>query len=169
MSPSFGDVIADVGALVSVDAVAAVRPACSVAGCTPMSANRFTVACCIAESGVGAAAIVGSVETPRPLDRARVEDQRAARRAVQRHRVRRRARRVGRAGVLEDLRHVDRGRRQIDLAGRSGAVVEVLVPLVAERVIGQRRGRTFEVATWCCARAGAARRPGEPGSPTCSS
>jgi hypothetical protein len=40
-----GAVIVDVGAAVSVDGVAAVSPDWSVAGCTPMSARRFTVAC----------------------------------------------------------------------------------------------------------------------------
>ena len=42
--------IVDVGGVVSVDAVAGVSPDISVAGCTPMSANRFTVACCMAGS-----------------------------------------------------------------------------------------------------------------------
>ena len=42
--------IVEVGAVVSVEAVAALRPACSVVGCDPMSASRFTVACCAAES-----------------------------------------------------------------------------------------------------------------------
>ncbi len=37
-------VIAEVGAVLSVDADAAVRPAGNVTGCTPMSANRLTVA-----------------------------------------------------------------------------------------------------------------------------
>ena len=42
------DVMADVGAVVSVDAVAAVKPDISVTGWTlPMSASRFTVACCM--------------------------------------------------------------------------------------------------------------------------
>src|SRR5215470_19852646 len=51
VAPEDGDVIVEVGAVVSADAVAAVSPDISVAGCTfPMSANRFTVACCMAES-----------------------------------------------------------------------------------------------------------------------
>src|SRR5215471_14964099 len=50
VAPEDGDVIVEVGAVVSVDAVAAVTPDISVVGCTPMSANRFTVACCMAES-----------------------------------------------------------------------------------------------------------------------
>ena len=40
-----GDVIAEVGALLSVEAVAATSPACRVAGCACMSARRLTVAC----------------------------------------------------------------------------------------------------------------------------
>ena len=36
-----GDVGREIGGVVSVEAPAGVRPACSVAGCTPMSANRF--------------------------------------------------------------------------------------------------------------------------------
>ena len=45
-----GAVIVEDGGAVSVEAVAAERPACSVVGCDPMSASRFTVACCAAES-----------------------------------------------------------------------------------------------------------------------
>jgi hypothetical protein len=37
----------DLGGVVSVEAVASRSTLCSVAGCTPMSARRFTVACCI--------------------------------------------------------------------------------------------------------------------------
>ena len=36
-----------VGAVPSVDAVAATRPVIRVAGCTPMSAKRLMTACCI--------------------------------------------------------------------------------------------------------------------------
>src|SRR4051794_16946738 len=50
-APVEGDVIAEDGAVVSVDALAATSPAVRVAGCAPMSANRFTVACCIRGSG----------------------------------------------------------------------------------------------------------------------
>ena len=42
------------GAVVSVDAVAATRAAWIEPGCAPMSANRLTVACCIRRSGVEA-------------------------------------------------------------------------------------------------------------------
>src|SRR3954447_10510097 len=46
-----GEVIVEVGAVLSVDGVAGVSPAIRLAGWTlPMSANRFTVACCMAES-----------------------------------------------------------------------------------------------------------------------
>ena len=51
VAPDDGDVIVDVGGVVSVDCVAGASPDISVAGCTlPMSANRFTVACCMAGS-----------------------------------------------------------------------------------------------------------------------
>ncbi len=42
--------IVDVGFVVSVDAVAADRFDCRVAGCAPRSANRLTVACCMLRS-----------------------------------------------------------------------------------------------------------------------
>ncbi len=48
-----------------------------------MSANRFTVACCIGTLGVAVAAVVVAVQAPRPLHGSGTEDQRAARRAVQ--------------------------------------------------------------------------------------
>ena len=50
--PAAGEVIVDVGAVVSVEAVAATRPDCSESGCTPMSANRLTVACRMPDVGV---------------------------------------------------------------------------------------------------------------------
>ena len=50
LAPAAGEVMADVGAVVSVEAVAATSPGRSVVGCTPMSANRLTVACCAAVS-----------------------------------------------------------------------------------------------------------------------
>ena len=52
VSPVAGEVTADVGGVVSAEAVAATRPPCRLAGCAPMSASTFTVACCIARSGV---------------------------------------------------------------------------------------------------------------------
>src|SRR5262249_15429863 len=48
LAPAAGEVIVDVGGVVSVDAVAGVSPDMSVAGCAPMSADRVTVACCLA-------------------------------------------------------------------------------------------------------------------------
>ena len=55
VEPPAGEVMVAVGAVVSVDAVAATMPDWSVAGCTPMSANRLTVACCMfASTGVPA-------------------------------------------------------------------------------------------------------------------
>src|SRR5215471_2444652 len=50
VAPEDGDVIVEVGAVVSVDAAAADSPDISVVGCAPISASRFTVACCMAES-----------------------------------------------------------------------------------------------------------------------
>ena len=44
-----------VGGVVSVDAVAGRNPAIRVTGCTPMSANRLTVACCMFASVAGPA------------------------------------------------------------------------------------------------------------------
>jgi hypothetical protein len=45
--PNAGEVIIDLGGVASVEAAASRSPLCRVAGCTPMSARRFTVACCI--------------------------------------------------------------------------------------------------------------------------
>ena len=47
LAPEAGEVMVDTGGVVSAEADAASNPACSVAGWTPMSANRFTVACCM--------------------------------------------------------------------------------------------------------------------------
>src|SRR3954471_24340304 len=52
LSPLAGDVIVEVAAVVSVEAVAAVRPLWSVPAWAPMSARRLAVACCIRPSGV---------------------------------------------------------------------------------------------------------------------
>ena len=52
--PAAGEVTIDVGAKTSADFAAATSgvdgsaPICSEPGCAPMSASRFTVACCIA-------------------------------------------------------------------------------------------------------------------------
>ena len=50
-APWDGEVIVEVGGVVSVDAVADVSPGISEAGWAPMSASTFTVACCMAGSG----------------------------------------------------------------------------------------------------------------------
>src|ERR1700704_4665632 len=50
--PGSGNGREDVGARVWAEADAEVRGDCKVAGCTPISANRLTVACCIDASGV---------------------------------------------------------------------------------------------------------------------
>ena len=52
VEPAAGDVIVEVGGVLSLDAVAGVSAPCSVAGCAPMSARRLTVACCRLTSGV---------------------------------------------------------------------------------------------------------------------
>ena len=54
-----------VGGAASVDMVAALRPAWSVTGCTPMSANRLTVACRMLGSGVEA---ITPLPPSRPYD-----------------------------------------------------------------------------------------------------
>ena len=53
VAPSAGDTIVELGGPMSSDAVAAISGACSEAGCTPMSANRLTVACCTSWCGDG--------------------------------------------------------------------------------------------------------------------
>src|SRR5437899_11169633 len=44
--PSTGDTILETGDVLSCDGTAGVRLGCRFPGWTPMSANRFTVACC---------------------------------------------------------------------------------------------------------------------------
>ena len=89
--------------------------------------------------GRGVAVVVG-VEAPGPLDGAGAEDQRARwSRAVERQAVRRAAVAVRRAVVLQDVQAALGGRRQVDEPGRARAVVEVGVPLVAQRAV--REGR----------------------------
>jgi hypothetical protein len=53
-APAAGEVMVEVGGVWSVEAVAGVKPVCNVAGWTPMSANKLTVACCMLGSGSGA-------------------------------------------------------------------------------------------------------------------
>ena len=126
-----------------------------------MSANRLTVACCMRESGAATAAVVVVVEAPGPLDRAGAEHQRPARVPVERQVVgrRRRTRRSSRSRCSTG-RVGDGGRRQPERARRPEAVVGVLVPLVAERAVGERGGRARRRA-WrcsCCARSASCRR-----------
>ena len=64
-APGAGEVMIDVGAVTSLDGVAGVRPASSVAGRTSMSANRLTVACFIRAS---AAVLPRSWLASRPQD-----------------------------------------------------------------------------------------------------
>ena len=45
LAPGAGEVMIEIGASTSLDGVADTRPASSVSGWTPMSANRLTVAC----------------------------------------------------------------------------------------------------------------------------
>ena len=54
VAPSAGEMTSETGAVTSADAEAGTSPACSVAGCTPMSAKRFTVACCMSALGLAA-------------------------------------------------------------------------------------------------------------------
>src|SRR5450755_2226254 len=51
LAPATGERIVELGGVVSLDALVAVNPCSSVAGCAPMSASRLTVACCIFTSG----------------------------------------------------------------------------------------------------------------------
>ena len=140
LAPSAGAVKLVVGGVVSVDALAATSPLCRVVGCVPKSANRFTVACCMRTSAGSLAAVVLVVESPGPLYGAGAEHQRAARVAVQREVMGGGARVVGRAVVLDHGRFVPSRRRQPHQPRRARAVVDVLVPLVAQRV-GPRRRR----------------------------
>src|SRR5260221_6143728 len=67
-APWEGEVIVEVGGVVSVDAVAVVSPEIGEAGWAPMSANRLTVACCMARSGAGPPASPAPVGLARPYD-----------------------------------------------------------------------------------------------------
>ena len=50
-APLAGDVTADTGLAASADALEPINPDCMLPGWAPMSANRFTVACCKARLG----------------------------------------------------------------------------------------------------------------------
>ena len=88
----------------------------------------------------GAFVDVVAVQSPRPPGRARPEDERAARGAVQRQIVRGGPGSRGVAVIEQILRDAECGRGQLDRTGRAKAVVTIFVPLVAEDVRGQGRG-----------------------------
>ena len=139
-----------------------------VAGCTPMSANRFTVACRIAVPGVEPPRscvpssphdhwTVPAANTSALPTRCSVSECVAV------------PGRVVRSLVGDPLLHVLGRRRHVDLPAGAGPVVEVLVPLVAERVRRQRRGAVRARQPACCARSGGRRRPRGPAWRTSSS
>ena len=138
-----GVVIAGVGATVSVDAARRRQAALERSGLDAHVGEQVHGG--LLHRGVrrGAAALVGPVEAPWPLHGSRAEHERvgagAVRVAVERQVVRGRPGRVGRAVVLELLHPVHGGRREPDETGRARPVVEVLVPLVADRVVAERR------------------------------
>ena len=122
VAPAAGAVMADVGGVVSVVAAAATSPDCKVAGCAPMSARRLTVACLTAVSAewhLSRRVVV--VQSPRPLDAAGAEHQRAAGRAVQGQVVGAGAGRVVAAVVLKVAARVLGRGRQEDHARRAGS------------------------------------------------
>jgi hypothetical protein len=53
LEPAAGLMIVELGGVVSVDALARIKPDCRVAGWMPMSAKRFNVACCMFGSEFG--------------------------------------------------------------------------------------------------------------------
>ena len=127
-----------------------IRPACGVAGCAPMSASRFTVACCIRRSASRRRR--GRESRRGPSSTAPCRRRRRARRsrvAIQRQAVRRHPAAVGRA-VVEQLRT---GRCAWCATSvtrpRAGGVVQRLVPLVAQacRRAASRSGRPAGSAT----------------------
>ncbi len=87
-------------------------------------------------------AVVDAVQAPGELDRARAEHERAARGAIERQVVRGRTRRDCGPVVLQVLADSTGGRRQLHQTSRAGTVVEILIGLVPDRVLGQSRGRT---------------------------
>ena len=83
VAPFAGDVMPETGGAASADADAGSRPACSVAGWAPMSASRFTVACCMSTLVARRRPVVVAVEPPGPLDRPRTEHERPVRSLVE--------------------------------------------------------------------------------------
>ena len=137
-----GETIVELGAAESADAVAAISADCSVAGCAPMSANRFTVACCIARSGTCAAGEPRSCSESRPHAHCTVPAPNTSAPLAWRYSVRcvRRGADADGGTVVDDLLHTrDRRRRKVHEAGRARAVVQVFVPLIAQGFGGQRR------------------------------
>ena len=96
-------------------------PSCSVRGCTPMSANRFTVACCIVRL---ACSLPRSWLLSRPqvhCTRAGAENERAAGMPVDRQRVVGGPAAVGRAVVLQPLHALRPSCRTAESAQRAGS------------------------------------------------
>ena len=106
VSPEAGEVMVETGGVVSVDADAGSNPACSVTGWTPMSANRFTVACCMLGSVVRVRRCnrrrAGRIQSPGPLHRPGAKYQGAAGRPVQSQVMSRRAGAVE-AAIVEQV------------------------------------------------------------------
>ena len=140
--------------------VAIVSPGRMVAGWTPMSANRLTVACWAAGSaGRGPRSclsssphdhwIVPAPKTSAPLAWRYIVIECVAE-----------PWRVGRAVVLQDLAGAPYVSETRNSARRSEAVVEVLVPLVADDVGADRRGLVAGQVRrrGCCARNACRRR-----------
>ena len=90
-------------------------------------------------TGTGVARVV---EAPGPLHRAGAEDERAAVVAVEREVMGRWAVLVHAAFVHQNFDVVSFGGREADHPGRPPSVVEVLVPLIPERSLGESRGLT---------------------------
>ena len=104
-----------------------------------MSANRFTVACCMRASG---ALAPRSCVSSSPHDHCTVPAPNTSAPlagAMHREAMGRGARTVARSEIEDPLRRRERRGREPHQARRTHAVVEVLVPLVADRLVGQRR------------------------------
>src|SRR5262249_28520988 len=86
----------------------------------------------------GSAVVVIAVQPPGPTDRARPEDEGAAGGAVERQAVRRPTGFERVAVLPQTPRGVGRGGRQGEEASWPGAIINVLVPLVTQRAVGQR-------------------------------
>ena len=78
-APGAGDVIVDVGAVVSLDAVAGTNPGIRVSGLCAHVGEQVDRRLLHRDIGRGAAAIVRTVESPRPLNGSGTENERAGR------------------------------------------------------------------------------------------